>query len=823
MTQEIKDRIALPPVNAQKTNMTCHFCIVGCGYHTYKWPAGKEGGRQANQNALGIDFTQPAGTLQLSMSSAMTNTVEDKDGQNYNIMIVPDKQCVVNSGISSTRGGAMGSLMYNDTGASKERLKYPRFSTGNDWVDLDWQQAMAIYAGVTKRILDKDGADQIMFNAFDHGGAGGGFENTWGSGKYMFSALKTTMVRIHNRPAYNSECHATRDMGVGELNNSYEDSEVADTIMFIGMNCYETQTNYFLNHALLNLQGATKSKRKEWFPEESIEDSRFIFVDPRRTTTLAICEQTAKDRVLHLQIEPGTDTALFNGLLSYVVGQGWHNKEFIAEHTSGFDDALKANTMPLADCSKVTGVSEADLVKAAEWAYKPKASGHAPRTAHMYEKGIIWGNDNYKIQSALVDLVLATKNVSRRGTGVCRLGGHQEGYARPPYPGPSPAPYIDQEIINGNGKMLTVWACNSVQTTVNAQRYQAKIIQRCNIVRDALIESGAGLSTEKIIDVIYDAVSNKGGLFVTAIDLYPTKFGKLGHMMLPAAHPGEMNLTSMNGERRMRLSEKFMDAPGIATPDCLIAAGMANTLKDIYQAEGNAEMAKRFEGFEWNTEEDAFNDGFRKPEGIDSQGGKTGDLVTYERLRAMGNNGVQLPVKEFKDGQLIGTEMNYMDFKFDTDDGKAHFLPAPWTGLPEPVEKLRGQHKFWINNGRANHVWQTAYHDKYHAFRTERYPMAPIELNPADAKALGIESGDVVEVYNSYGSTYAMAYLEPNMKSGHTFMVFGYFKGNVGEVITDWTDKNIVPYYKGTWADIRKVSSMSDYQKTVSFKSRRYT
>jgi len=117
-------------------------------------------------------------------------------------------------------------------------------------------------------------------------------------------------------------------------------------------------------------------------------------------------------------------------------------------------------------------------------------------------------------------------------------------------------------------------------------------------VRDALIQAGGGLSTEQMIDVIYYAVSNKGSLFVTTIDLYPTPFGKLGHMMLPAAHPGEMNLTSMNGERRMRLSEKFMDAPGIAKPDCLIAADIANTLKALYTAEGNAEMVKRFEGFD---------------------------------------------------------------------------------------------------------------------------------------------------------------------------------------------------------------------------------
>ena len=67
-----------------------------------------------------------------------------------------------------------------------------------------------------------------------------------------------------------------------------------------------------------------------------------------------------------------------------------------------------------------------------------------------------------------------------------------------------------------------------------------------------------------------------------------------------------------------------------------------------------------------------------------------------------------------------------------------------------------------------------------------------------------------------------MAYLEPDMKEGHTFMMFAYFNGNVGDVVTDWTDRNVVPYYKGTWADIRKVGSIADYEKTVSFKRRRY-
>ena len=325
-----------------------------------------------------------------------------------------------------------------------------------------------------------------------------------------------------------------------------------------------------------------------------------------------------------------------------------------------------------------------------------------------------------------------------------------------------------------------------------------------------------------MVNAVFDAVTNRGGLFVTTIDLYPTKFAQASHMMLPAAHPGEMNLTSMNGERRMRLTERFMDPPGIAKPDCLIAAEIANTLKAMYEKEGNQAMAKRFAGFDWKTEEDAFNDGFRKPEGIDSQGGSTGHLVTYERLRKQGNNGVQLPVKEYKNGKLVGTEMVYSDYKFSTSDGKAHFLPATWTGLPAMVETQRKKYRFWINNGRTNHIWQTAYHDQRLDFRTDRYPMAPIEINPEDAKALGIESGDVVEIYNDFGSTFAMAYLEPDMKKGHTFMMFGYFNGNVGDVVTSWTDRNYIPYYKGTWANIRKVSSMQDYKETVSFKRRRY-
>ncbi len=760
------------------------------------------------------------------MTTAMTNVITEKDGTRHNIMIVPDKSCPVNSGLSSTRGGKMASYMYTPDGVGKARLRNPMVYAADQWVETNWDNALAIYAGLAKKVLDMDGPSGIVFSAFDHGGAGGGFENTWGSGKLMFTALQTPMVRIHNRPAYNSECHATREMGIGELNNSYEDAELADCIMSIGGNPYETQTNYFLNHWVPNLQGSTLDKRKQRFPGETHDRARVIFVDPRYTPSIAVAEKVAgKDRVLHLDIEPGTDIALFNAFLTYVVDKGWIDRAFIDAHTKGFDEAVAANRLSMDEASRITGVPVEKLVMAAEWAYKPKASGHPPRTMHAYEKGIIWGNDNYLIQSALVDVVLATHNVGRRGTGVVRMGGHQEGYTRPPYPGNSKI-YIDQELIKGAGRMMTWWACNNFQTSNNAQALRESVLRRSQIVKDAM-QKARGASAGEMVDIIYNATT-KGGLFVASINMYPTKLAEAAHLMLPSTHPGEMNLTSMNGERRMRLSERFMDPPGTAAPDCLIAARIANTMKAMYEAEGNAAMAQRFGGFDWRTEEDAFNDGFRmvgQPGAghIDSQGGDTGHLVTYERLHKMGNVGVQLPAKAWEGGKLVGTEMIYEDSKFSTDDGRAHFKTSPWPGLPKPVADLKAKYRFWINNGRTNEVWQTAYHDQYNEFVRGRYPMSYIEINPQDAAELGIAAGDVVEVFNDYGSTVAMAYPNASTKKNQTFMVFAYFNGIQGDVTTTWTDRNIIPYYKGTWANMRRVGPMEDYQRTVSFKNRRFT
>lgn len=819
----LNDRLPLPPKDAEQKIVTCEFCIVGCGYKAYKWPAGKEG--TATSNAYGVDFSQSQPTYGLWASENMFNTVKDRDGKEYHVTVIPDQGCVVNEGQNSVRGGMMAKTLFTATGDTKDRLKEPMVYRGANLTETTWEDAIDLVAKVYKRVMDNNPHD-ISHKTFDHGGGGGGFENTWATGKLFHNAIGTYSASIHNRPAYNSEVHSTREMGIGELNSSYYDTSIADTVMFVGMNPYECQTNLFLVHVVPNLSGATlERKKKEFENGETADAGKIIIVDPRRTASVKAARELggSLDNVLHLQLKPGTDITLMNTLVSYILEQGWEAKAFIAKHTENFDAMIKTNRISLKEGAKITGLSETDIKTAAEWIAKPKASGHRPRASIYYEKGIIWGIKNYENVASVVNLAILTQSVGRAGTGICRGGGHQEGYTRPHYHGPTrdKLAVIDEDIVNGKYKVYSVWGTNPFGQSIMTERLREAVHKRANIVK-AVIDKMEGADNEKLADAIYDAVTNNGGLFVVDIDIYPTLVAKAAHVVLPAATTMEMNLTSMSGERRMRLSEKVVDAPGSAKPDCLIAADIANAMKKEFLKAGNKKVAARFEGFEWKNEEDAFKDGFAG-EGADmaSQGGPTGKLATYALLRNAGNNGVQLPIQAVKAGQLVGTRMIYTDNKFGTKSGKAMFLPTKQPPMPAPVKKQADKYDFWVNSGRVNEMWQSNYHTSRLEFTRGRWPMAMVEINPADAKKLKIEDGDLVKLHNDYGSTRAIVAVTDAVRSKEVFMTFGFQNSVMSDLCTEYVDPDTkIPYYKGTAANIVKIGRSESLIADMSFKSR---
>lgn len=646
---------------------------------------------------------------------------------------------------------------------------------------------------------------------FDHGGGGGGFENNWAVGKFFFTGIGTQMASIHNRPAYNSEVFASADAGVAALPSAYVDAELADTIMLIGANSYETQSIYFLEHMLPNLTGASLAKKRQLLPYEPLAAGRMIVVDPRRTSTVAIAEAAAgKENVLHLQIRNGTDMVLLNALSRLIFEQGWQDQAFIEQRTTNFQAMTATNlAQDLDEAIKLTGITKVQMMQAAEWIAKPKAAGVRRRTLFLYEKGLIWGLKNYENVASIVDLALLTGNLGKPGTGCGRLGGHQEGYSRPNYPGKRPPVNVDEVAIKEEGsKVFWVAGCNPAGGTLNAQQFRLALAKRTAVVSQALDQASGGPVEERVAAVM--KALEQGGLFLLVQDIYPIETAKYAHVVFPAAQWGEMNLTSINGERRLRLYEKFMDAPGVAEPDWKIMAMMAQRIERLYRDEGNHEMASRFSGFDWQTDEEVFRAAAGGVKGAQEDYGDT----TYAMLKKLGTNGVQTPVRKIEDGKPIGTVRLY------EEGGRFTFIPAKWPGFPEPIKKLMDDERypFWVNNGRANHGWQTLYDDLRKPYVMGREPLPFVEIHPHDASSLQIDQGDLMELFNPYGSVTAMAVIVDSNQPGHVFMLFEHPKGWLNSLTTGYVDPDTtIPYYKGTKAGIRKVGGLPEWQKQLTF------
>jgi arsenite oxidase large subunit len=272
----------------------------------------------------------------------------------------------------------------------------------------------------------------------------------------------------------------------------------------------------------------------------------------------------------------------------------------------------------------------------------------------------------------------------------------------------------------------------------------------------------------------------------------------------------------MNGERRMRLTERYMDPPGRALPDSLIVAKLAQAFETSWRAAGKPDVADKFRGYDWKTEEDAFMDGYHR----NATGGA---FVTYERLRAMGTNGFQEPATGFQDGKITGTKRLFTDGKFNNPDGRAKFAATPWRGLATPGKSdEQAKFRFLVNNGRANTVWQSLYLDQGNPFVHDRFPLSYIQMNPQDMADLGLKQGDLAEVYNDNGSTQAMVWPTPTARRGETFMVFAFPSGVVGNVISKGVNELIIPNYKQTWADIRKLADAPRSVAGLSFKSQEF-
>ncbi|GBF09971.1 probable arsenite oxidase large subunit [Aeropyrum pernix] len=562
-------RVPLPPKGAQHYTTMCQFCNVGCGYDVYVWPAGAEGSPEPGGHGIEYkivdeaygrnlvkqpDFTKEHVGLSAEegepwISEAMVvktirRTWERGRGtggwREVYVAQIPSPECPINWGNHSVRGGTQAERIWSPWNiAGERRLTKPLVRFGGRLEPVSWEYAIDLVARVVKGVIDKWGIERpgwgkeghaVFAHRMDHGGGGGGgmIFNTV-VGLFFFYGVRTAFARIHNRPFFGPENPAAGDAGPGAMNTSYHDLRLADTIILWGNNPYSTATVMFVKHVLDNLRGATKAEKQRWFnPGEPVIDSRIIIVDPRRTETVEAAEAAAgKDRVLHLQVKPGTDIVLANAIARVIYerygdvveefvnhyrsaagwGFNWDEEGFQKYVSEALQVGKKTLDEVLTEAESITGVPRDKIELAAKWIAERKEGGYPKRVWLMYEKGIIW-NQNYRSIYSLFDLCMiagATRGLP--GCGCQRQGGHQEGFASP---APPPPPWTDERhhiaypdkslydeyyntkypradfympttdfrLANGEGKVLWVIDMDNYRLAPNSQRLKAVVGDR---------------------------------------------------------------------------------------------------------------------------------------------------------------------------------------------------------------------------------------------------------------------------------------------------------------------------------------------------------
>jgi arsenite oxidase large subunit len=848
-----RESLPLPPKGAEMRNTVCPFCNVGCGYTVHTWPVGEAGGPKPEENAFGVDFTTPQHALGFAYTESMYSIIRRDDGRSYNVAIVPAHDSPINlQGNHSSRGASNARTTWSDSRTTRARLHYPLLRVGDTFNAIPWADAIELQARVLKGIMDKYGSDQLAAKIFDHGGGGAGFENTYGTGRLLFTGLEMKYTGIHNRPAYSSETWGTRDRGLHELNYTAQDARLADTIVLWGSNAYETATTFFMAHMVPNMQGSTAEEKKQVFgAKESVAPARVVVVDPRVTATVNAARKAGAE-VLHIRPHLGTDYVLANAVARVVWERKLHDNDFLRQY--GDAASLKdyqAKSLQLrvpyarmmATAERITGVKQAEIEQLALWIAERKPGGMPRRSLIIYEKGVIWNYRQYDTVAAIAQLGFLTMSVGRPGTGTGRQGGHQEGYARPDYPGPRPPPDVDKYVQSGNGKLFWIIGCNPYLSAQNNQMFRKRIGDRSQALTDFLsasrTEAGEPASIAALAERILEGVGKTDGLFVVAEDIYQTESTRDAHLILPAAQWGETELTSINcNSRLMRLYDRFMDPPGDARPDWEIHGMVGTRLATMYKAEGKPKIAARFEGMEWKHGSDVIRsiqaDLYAKTDtripaseagGLDPQSFKG---VDYDFLRKIGQTGIQTPVRmDPKTGELVGTERLYPTFNFATKDGKFHWYGArPWDDYKEaaPVARyltptMEKRFPFWFSMGRSQIIWQTAYHQRFIPETATTIPLPYVEINRKDANALGVGDGDMVEASNLEGNSTFIVYVTDSVPRGMIFALMYHWLGTSNSLTSPYTDPmSTNPWYKGTRVAIRKLAGpLPSVTATTSF------
>jgi formate dehydrogenase major subunit len=218
---------------------------------------------------------------------------------------------------------------------------------------------------------------------------------------YLMQKFFRAVIQTNNIDGCARVCHSPtalgmqRTFGTGAATNSIADLKYTNCILVIGANPTDAHP-------------VTGAKLKQ-FAMKSGNIS--IVIDPRRT-------ELARYATHHLALRPGTNVALLNMMMYFIVSEGLEDAAFIKNRTEGYDEFVRdLMQLDITEMEKVCGVS-AEKVKAAALDY-----ARAENAMSFHGLGVTEHSQGTFTVMQIADLAMLTGNIGRKGGGVNPLRG----------------------------------------------------------------------------------------------------------------------------------------------------------------------------------------------------------------------------------------------------------------------------------------------------------------------------------------------------------------------------------------------------------------
>ncbi len=656
-----------------------------------------------------------------------------KDGKV--VSIDTPKETEVNAGHTCVKGRyAFGFYDHPD------RLRSPLIKRNGKFEKASWDEAYDYIKSKLENIKKENGPDAI---------AGISSARCTNEENYVFQKMIRAVIGTNNIDCCARICHSPtawgmqQTFGTGAATNSTEDIYHSDLFLVIGANP-------------TNAHPVTGAKIKQ----QVMKGKKLIVLDPVET-------ELAKLADYHIRLRPGTNVAVLNMMLYFIVKGNLYKKDFVENRTEGFDKFFEhINSLDIDHLADAAGVDK-QLVKEAAIAYAT-----ANNSMEFHGLGVTEHEQGSKTVMLIADLAMITGNIGRRGVGVNPLRGQNnvQGAADmgcQPHQGAGYFPVADQKNQDFYTQKYGV---------IHPTKAGLKIPEMFDAAINKEIK-GLWIIGEDIVQT--DPNSNHVIEAMKALDLlvvqeiFMSETAKYAHVVLPGTTFLEKDGTFTNTERRVqRVNRAAVPLPG-TKPDGVIVTEMMQKLgykQKTYDAdEVLAEIADVVPFFKG---------------------------ITRERL---GKLGLQWPVKEDGSDTKI---LHEKEFKL----GRGRLKSFDWKESSE-IEANKNEYPLILTTSRVLQHYNAATMTR----RTNNIEMVNEDIllvHPNDATQRNLNTGDIARLYSGRGEVALKVEVTDKVKKGVVFTTFHFPEHMVNMVTGHGKDEETMcAEYKVSSVEIQKISN----------------